>query len=109
MSKKEKEEYLNINTILYRTRLSDKFRNRKTYTPVNPCMVKSFIPGTVLEIFVTRGQAVKKGDLIMILEAMKMKNRLKAHMDGTIKSISVKTGDRVSKGALLMEFEEEIT
>jgi len=105
MSKKEKLEFLNINNSLYQTRISNKFKNRISYQPADPKKVLSFIPGTVLEIFVIPGQIVKKGDLLLILDAMKMQNRLKCHMDGKIKSIVAGKGDRVSKGALLIELE----
>ena len=105
MSIKEKLEFLNINNSLYQTRISNKFKNRVKYQPADPRMILSFIPGTVLEIFMSPGQSVKKGDVLMILDAMKMQNRLKCPMDGRIKSIVVKKGDRVSKGALLIELE----
>ena len=62
-------------------------------------------PGTVLEIFIQPGQDVKKGQDLMILDAMKMQNRLKCNMDGIVKSIAVKKGDKVSKGTVLMELE----
>ncbi len=105
MSTKDNPEFLNINSTFYRTRLSSKFKNRKKYKPADPGIILSFIPGTILEIFVRAGQPVKKGDLLMILDAMKMQNRLKCHMDGIVKSIAVKTGDKVSKGTILLELE----
>jgi biotin carboxyl carrier protein len=105
MSVKEKLEFLNINNSLYKTRISSKFKNRVNYMPADPRMILSFIPGTVLDIFVSPGQRVKKGDLLLILDAMKMQNRLKCPVDGRIKSIVAGKGDRVSKGALLIELE----
>ena len=105
MSTKDKPEFLNINNTFYSTRLSNKFKNRKKYEPSDPGIILSFIPGTILEILVKAGQPVKKGDLLMILDAMKMQNRLKCHMDGIVKSIAVKTGDKVSKGTILLEME----
>ncbi len=96
---------LNINTTIYKTRISKKFANRKLYKPADPKIILSFIPGTVLEISVVEGQKVKKGEVLMILDAMKMKNRLKSNMDGKVKSVSVKNGDRVSKGTVLLELE----
>jgi biotin carboxyl carrier protein len=105
MSKKEKPEFLNINNTFYQTRVSSKFKNRIKYKPADPRMILSFIPGTILDIFVINGQRVKKGDLLLILDAMKMQNRLKCPMDGTVKSIVATRGDRVSKGALLIELE----
>jgi len=98
-------EYLNINNTLYKTRISEKFRNRKKFSPANPKMILSFIPGTVLEIFVKPGQQVSEGELLLILDAMKMQNRLKCHMPGTIKRVAVQKGDRVSKGVLLIELD----
>jgi biotin carboxyl carrier protein len=105
MSIKEKLEFLNINDSFYLTRISNKFKNRIKYKPADPKRILSFIPGTVLDIFVTPGQSVTKGDLLLILDAMKMQNKLKSPLDGTIKSIVAKKGDRVSKGALLIELE----
>jgi len=105
MTKKDTLGYLNINTSLYQTRISDKFANRKPYQPTDPKLILSFIPGTVLDILIQPGQEVKKGETLMILDAMKMQNKLKAGMDGKVKSIAVKTGDKVSKGTVLLELE----
>jgi len=97
--------YLNINQDLYKTRLSNKFKNRKAYQPADPKLILSFIPGTIIEILVEEGQDVKKGEDLMILDAMKMKNRLKSSMDGKVKKITVEKGARVSKGVVLIELE----
>jgi biotin carboxyl carrier protein len=97
--------FLNINTSLYKTRISEKFANRKKYQPVDLRKIMSFIPGTVLEILVKEGQKVKKGDVLMILEAMKMKNRLKSPIDGKVKKIHTSTGVRIPKGSLLIELD----
>lgn len=105
MDNVNKEGFLNINGRLYKTRISLKFENRKKYVPANPRLILSYIPGTVLEIFVAPGRDVKKGDDLMTIDAMKMKNRIKCNMDGRVKSISVKSGARVSKGSVLLELE----
>ena len=105
MTKKDTLGFLNINTSLYQTRISSKFENRKPYKPADPKIILSFIPGTVLDINIKPGQTVKKGEILMILDAMKMKNKLKANMDGKVKSIAVKMGDKVSKGTVLLELE----
>jgi biotin carboxyl carrier protein len=105
MNNKDTLGYLNIDTSLYKTRISSKFEDRKPYQPADPRIILSFIPGTVLDIMITEGQDVKKGDDLMILDAMKMKNRLKCNMDGKVKSIEVKKGDKVSKGTVLLELE----
>ena len=103
MNKKDTTGYLNIDTSLYQTRISSKFANRKPYQPADPGKILSFIPGTIVEIYIEPGQEVKKGEILLILDAMKMKNRLKCPMDGIVKSIAVKKGDKVSKGTVLLE------
>ena len=105
MNKNDKLGFLNIDTSLYQTRISSKFQNRKPYQPADPRIILSFIPGTVLEIFIKPGQNVSMGDDLMILDAMKMQNKLKCNMNGKIKSIAVKKGDKVSKGTVLLELE----
>ncbi|MGB8490468.1 MAG: acetyl-CoA carboxylase biotin carboxyl carrier protein subunit [Bacteroidales bacterium] len=94
---------LNINSSIYKTRLSKKFLSRKTYKPADPGKILSFIPGTVLDILVKEGQKVGEGDDLMILDAMKMQNKLKSPARGTIRKIHVQKGDKVSKGTLLIE------
>jgi Acetyl/propionyl-CoA carboxylase, alpha subunit len=105
MKNNEKLGILNIDTSLYKTRISSRFANRKPYKAIDPHMILSFIPGTVLDILVKPGQLVRKGDGLMILDAMKMQNLLKCSMDGKVKTIFVKKGDKVSKGMVLLELE----
>lgn len=59
------------------------------------------MPGNILAVNVTAGQAVKKGDVLMVLEAMKMENEIMAPSDGTVASISVAQGAAVDPGTLL--------
>ncbi|HUX53448.1 MAG TPA: acetyl-CoA carboxylase biotin carboxyl carrier protein subunit [Williamwhitmania sp.] len=89
----------------YKTFLTPKYENRKQWVRINPKEIKSFIPGTVLQIFVTVGQKVKVDEPLLVYDAMKMHNTLKAPMDGTIKAILLKVTDRFPKGTLLVEFE----
>ena len=63
------------------------------------------MPGKIVKINVEEGQTVKKGETLIILEAMKMENIITSPRDGIIKSISVKKGDAVEKNQLLIEFE----
>ncbi len=65
-------------------------------------VVNSPLPGVVLEIKVKVGDAVKKGDTIMVLEAMKMENNIQASSDGTVSKISVEKGASVLEGAELI-------
>lgn len=59
------------------------------------------MPGNILAVNVTAGQAVKKGDVLMVLEAMKMENEIMAPCDGTVTSVSVTKGAAVESGTLL--------
>lgn len=105
MEENRKLGVLNINTSLYKTRISRKFENRVPYKIPDERLILSFIPGTVLDILVKPGQVVRKGDDLMILDAMKMQNQLKSKTDGKVKNIAVKKGDKVSKGTVLLELE----
>ena len=59
------------------------------------------MPGKILAVKASVGQAVKKGDVIMVLEAMKMENDIVAPQDGTIASVNAAVGDSVESGATL--------
>ena len=63
------------------------------------------MPGKVLDVMVQPGQTVAKGEGLLILEAMKMENMLKADQDGTVKSVNVSVGDAVEKNNILIDFE----
>jgi biotin carboxyl carrier protein len=67
--------------------------------------LKAPMPGLVLNIVVSEGQEVKKGDALIVLEAMKMENSLKSPTDGVIKKIAIHKGDAVEKNQLLITFE----
>ena len=63
--------------------------------------VQSPMPGTILSVNVSEGKAVKKGDVLFILEAMKMENEIMAPCDGTVAQVSVQNGASVESGSLL--------
>lgn len=67
--------------------------------------LKAPMPGKVLEVLAQVGAVIKKGDALLILEAMKMENLLKAAGDGTVKEIKVLKGDVVEKNAVLIVME----
>lgn len=66
--------------------------------------LKAPMPGLIVGINVAPGDAVRKGDSLLILEAMKMENVLKAPADATVKTVRTNHGDRVEKGQVLIEF-----
>jgi len=63
--------------------------------------IKAPMQGTILSVNVTAGTAVKKGDVLFILEAMKMENEIMAPNDGTVTSVSVANGASVANGTVL--------
>jgi len=67
--------------------------------------LKAPLPGSIFKIMVSEGDEVKKGQNLLIMEAMKMENDIKAEKDGVIKSLKVKVGDAVLQGDVLVEFE----
>ena len=67
--------------------------------------IKAPMPGLVLQILVEKGQEVKKGDSLIILEAMKMENVIKSSGDGVIKGVKVNKNEAVEKNQVLIEME----
>lgn len=64
------------------------------------------MPGLIIEVNVKKGQEVKQGDFICVLEAMKMENTIISPRDGIIKFIAISNGQTVDKSDLLIEFED---
>ena len=64
--------------------------------------LKAPLPGTITEVKVQVGQQVNVGDVVLVLEAMKMQNNIEAEYAGTVTSITVKQGETVMEGAVLM-------
>lgn len=92
-----------VHTAVYKTKLTEKFKNRKLYEASDPKMILSEIPGTVRQIFVKKGQKIEKGEIILELEAMKMYNKILAPQDGVIKALHVKSGDVIPKNTTMLE------
>ena len=64
--------------------------------------VKAPLPGTITEVKVNIGDTVKQGDVVLVLEAMKMQNNIESEYEGTVTSITIKQGESVMEGAVLM-------
>ena len=67
--------------------------------------LKAPMPGKVVDVMVSEGETVEKGHALVILEAMKMENLIKASADATIKAIKIKQGDAVEKNQIMIEFQ----
>jgi len=105
--KEEAKEFVDfaVTARKYKTLLTKKFQNRKVWNEPSAYEIQSFIPGTIIEIFVQEGQTIKEGDPILILEAMKMQNRIEMPFTAKIKKINVNVGDRIPKDTLMIELE----
>lgn len=66
-------------------------------------LVRSPMTGIVTEVVVTPGQPVERGDVLLVLESMKMNNELRAERGGTVETVSVAAGQRVERGAPLVQ------
>lgn len=70
--------------------------------PAGGKKVTSPLPGSIIKVMVSEGQAVKKGDTLLTLESMKMENPVQAECDGTVQQIAVKAGQTVMQDDLLV-------
>lgn len=106
----EKKLMLKINSIKFDIELKDKYDELLHNLGLDDLAVKKIneikapMPGMVLSILINEGDVVKKGDSLLVLEAMKMENIIKSPADGTIKKINAITGIAVEKNQLLIQF-----
>lgn len=107
----EKKFSLNVNGNNYSLELSDKFDEllkNLGLDKINSGVAKELkapMPGLVLDVLVKAGDAVKKGDAILVLEAMKMENNIKSVADAVVKKVTVQKGNAVEKNQVLVLFE----
>jgi biotin carboxyl carrier protein len=110
LNKEEKYVLIKVNAQVYRFDVSDQYDillREMGLDKLNQHTVKELkapMPGLVLQVMVQVGDEIKKGDNLLILEAMKMENILKAPADATVKSILIKAGDKVEKNQVLIQF-----
>ena len=67
--------------------------------------ITSLMPGRIIRLDVEEGQAVEEGDILLVLEAMKMENEIRAPKSGTVKNLAVSKGSSVSAGDVMLEIE----
>lgn len=82
---------------------ADKAKTAKPEVRKGSGGINAPLPGTILEMKIKVGDEVKAGDLLLVMEAMKMENNIKADKNGTISAIKVNVGDSVLEGDLLVE------
>jgi len=103
---KPKYEVFVVNTAQYYTLHTKKYGMRKNWQPADPNEIRSFIPGTILEVYVKAGQEVPAGDKLIKYEAMKMQTILEMPFTGLVKEVFINVGDKVRKDQLMILLEE---
>ncbi|MEJ2478418.1 MAG: biotin/lipoyl-binding protein [Desulfobacterales bacterium] len=110
LERKDKQFTVRVNGSVVETDLKDKMdilleklgMDHLAEDAVND--INAPMPGLILDVHVTAGDEIKKGDPVLILEAMKMENVIKASGDGTVKEVTIKKGDSVEKNQVLVRF-----
>ena len=109
-SKEEKKASIKVNGHTYNIAIKDRFDDLlhqlglDNLQSAKVAELKAPMPGLVLSILVKEGDEIKKGDNLLVLEAMKMENIIKSPADVTIKSIKIKPSDKVEKNQVLIQF-----
>ena len=101
----KKLESLLVDETIYTTELTDKYKNRKPWMPPDNRKITAFLPGTVTQVLVEKGDQVKAGQTVVKFEAMKMVNNVQTLISGKVKDVCVKTGDKFPKGFILVKLE----
>lgn len=110
VNKIEKIVEVKINNQIYQLNVKDKMDQLLEKMGINNLPsslisdIKAPMPGLIHDIFIELGQEIKKGDQLLVLEAMKMENVIKSPGDGIVKSIEVSIGQSVEKNQLLIKF-----
>lgn len=104
----EKSFEIKVNNNIYTAKVQDRFDQLLKQMGIDGTAgkkvndIKAPMPGMVLQVMVENGQAIKKGDAIVVLEAMKMENILKSPSDGIVKTVKVIKGDKVEKNQVMV-------
>lgn len=106
MAEQEKEnQIIIVHSAKYQTTYNKKYENRKVWEEPNFNHIKSYIPGTIIDILIKEGEIVKRGKSILILEAMKMHNDIQMPFKGRILKVNVIKGQKIPKNFLMIEIE----
>jgi len=103
MSEEKELKDLIIQGVVYKTTYTRKFEERVNWEAPDINMLYSFIPGTIIDIYVKPKQKLKEGETILLLEAMKMQNQVRMPFDGEIVKIHVKKDEVIPNRYLMVE------
>ena len=105
MADQENKQYIIVHSAKYETTYTKKYLNRKVWEEPNFNLIKSYIPGTIIDILIKEGQVLKGGDSIIVLEAMKMYNDVQMPFNGKIVKIHIEKGQKIPKNFVMIEIE----
>jgi len=105
MTDQEKKQVIIVHSAQYQTTYNKKYLNRKVWEEPNFNHIKSYIPGTIIDILVKEGQILDEGESILVLEAMKMHNDIQMPFKGKILKINVEKGQKIPKSFVMIEIE----
>ena len=103
--KKGPMESFQLDETQYITKITPKYKNRKPWSLPDKRKVTAFLPGTITQVFVNKGDQVTEGQTVVKFDAMKMVNNVQALTSGKVKDVHVQTGDKFPKGFVLLELE----
>lgn len=90
---------------VYMTTLTEKFKERPTWHKPYAGDIVSHLPGTIVELEVKEGDFVKRGQLLLVHQAMKMLNRVVAPVSGVVTCVNVHAGEQIPKDHLMVRIE----
>ncbi len=106
MAEEKEMKTLVVQGAIYKTHYTWKFENRVNYESPNENHIYSFIPGTIVDIFVKPKQKVAEGETLLLLEAMKMENQVRMPFDGQIVKMHVKKDEVIPRKHLMLEIKK---
>jgi glutaconyl-CoA/methylmalonyl-CoA decarboxylase subunit gamma len=101
----KKIQHLVIDDTGYETEIPEGYIRKTKKEATGKKEIRAIIPGVISDITVRKGQMIKEGQVVVILEAMKMQNSVEAETDGKVAEILVSIGDRVAKGQLILRID----
>jgi glutaconyl-CoA/methylmalonyl-CoA decarboxylase subunit gamma len=101
----KKIQHLVIDDTGYETEIPEGYIRKIKKEPAGEKAIRAIIPGVISEVKVRKGQMIKEGHVVVILEAMKMMNSIEAETGGKVAEILVSAGDRVAKGQLILRID----
>ena len=103
----KKVEKLRIDDTFYETEIHEEFNEKRKNILNDPHEIRAIIPGSIAEIKVKEGQSVVPGQVVIVLEAMKMLNDLESEIAGKVAEVKVTVGNRVEKHQLLIRLKNK--